>query len=69
MSVVKKTLQENFIYFIKERTRVEDEIGKLPVGSISVKRIGKATYYYHQWREGRKVKAISLGKEEPAEAG
>lgn len=67
MSVVKKTLQENFIYFIKERTRVEDEIGKLPVGSISIKRIGNATYYYHQWREGRKVKAISLGKEEPAE--
>src|SRR3989304_2587231 len=67
MSVVKKTLEENYIFFIRELTRIEDEIGNLPRGSISAKKIGKSTYYYHQWREGKKVKSVSLGAEIPPE--
>jgi hypothetical protein len=63
MSVVKKTLEENYIFFIRELTRIDDEIRKLPRGSISAKKIGKTTYYYHQWREGNKVKSVSIGTE------
>ena len=63
MSVVKNTLQENYIYFIRELARVEEEMNQLPKGAISAKKIGKTTYYYQQWREGRKVKSISLGTE------
>jgi hypothetical protein len=65
MSIVKKTLQENYIFFIKELSRINEEIGKLPFGSISKKRIGKSAYYYQQWREGKKVKSVSLGIEAP----
>ena len=61
MSIVKKTLQENYIYFIKELARIDEEIKGLPAGNISAKKIGKSTYYYRQWREGRKVKSVSLG--------
>src|SRR3989304_8021718 len=67
MSVVKKTLEENYIFFIRELSRIDDEIRKLPKGSISAKKIGKTTYYYHQWREGKKVKSVSLGTETPPE--
>ena len=63
MSVVKKTLEENYIFFIRELTRIDDEIRALPRGSISAKNIGKTTYYYHQWRDGKKVKSVSLGTE------
>jgi len=66
MSVIKKTLQENYIYFIRELARINEEIKKLPVGNISVKKIGKSTYYYQQWREGRKVKSVSLGANVPS---
>ena len=61
MSVVKKTLQENYIYFIKELARINEEIKDLPAGNISAKKIGQSTYYYRQWREGKKVKSVSLG--------
>ncbi len=65
MSVVRKTLEENYIFFLRELTRINREIASLPAGSISAKKIGNATYYYHQWREGKKVKSISLGAEAP----
>ena len=65
MSVVKKTLEENYIFFIRELSRIDDEIRNLPRGSISAKKIGKTTYYYHQWREGKRVKSVSLGTEIP----
>lgn len=63
MSVVKKTLEENYIFFIRELVRIDDEIGTLPRGSISEKKIGKTIYHYHQWREGKKVRSVSLGAE------
>lgn len=61
MSVVEKTLEENYIYFVRELARINEEIGRLPAGSISEKKIGKSKYYYQQWREGKKVKSVSLG--------
>lgn len=65
MSVVRKTLEENYIFFIKELARVNEEISKLPKGNISAKKIGNSTYYYHQWREKKKVKSVLLGLEAP----
>jgi len=67
MSVIKKTLQENYIFFIRELARIDEELKGLPVGSVSLKKIGKSTYYYRQWREGRKVKSVSLGANVPAD--
>lgn len=62
MAVVKKTLQENYLFFIRELARIDSGIKELPIGNISAKKIGGAVYYYHQWREGKKVKSLSLGK-------
>lgn len=67
MSIIEKTLGENYVYFIKELARVDEEIRKLPRGSISAKSIGGSTYYYHQWRDGKRVKSVSLGREAPAD--
>ena len=67
MSVIRKTLEENYIFFLRELSRINEEIGQLPVGSVSAKKIGKAIYYYHQWREGKKVRSVSLGADVPAQ--
>jgi hypothetical protein len=62
MNVTEKTLQENYIYFLRELSRINEEIETLPPGSITIKKIRNRDYYYHQWRAGKKVKSISLGK-------
>lgn len=67
MSVVKNTLQENYIFFLRELSRIEHEINSLPKGSISAKKIGGITYYYHQWREGKRVKSVSIGRKTPSD--
>src|SRR5574340_1278749 len=67
MSVIRKTLEENYIFFVRELARINEEIKKLPAGNISAKKIGKATYYYHQWREGKKVRSVSLGAVSPSD--
>lgn len=67
MSVVKNTLQENYIFFLRELSRIEHELSNLPKGNISVKKIGGIPYYYHQWREGKKVNAVSLGRKTPVD--
>ena len=48
MSVIKKTLEENYIFFIRELSRIEEELKNVPKGNLSPKRISKSTYYYHQ---------------------
>ena len=65
MGVIRKTLEENYIFFIGEFVRINEEIKKSPVGSVSAKKIGRSTYYYHQWREGKKVRSVSLGTKAP----
>lgn len=60
MGIIKKTLEENYIFFLGELVRINEEIKKLPIGNISAKKIGKSIYYYHQWREGKKVKSVLL---------
>jgi hypothetical protein len=67
MGVIKNTLKDNYIFFVRELARLEDEIKALPPGSISIKKIGKSAYYYHQWREGRRVKSVSLGANPPSD--
>lgn len=65
MNITRKTLQENYIFFIGELVRINEEISNLPRGSISAKKIGNYIYYYHQWREGKIVHSIALGQTEP----
>jgi hypothetical protein len=67
MTVIKKTLEENYIFFLKELVRINKEIENLPPGNVSLKKISEKTYYYHQWREGKNVKSIFLGTEPPVE--
>lgn len=67
MPVVKNTLQENYIFFLRELSRIEQEISSLPKGSISAKKIGGAAYYYHQWREGKRVVSVSFGRKTPVD--
>ncbi len=65
MGVIKNTLKENYIFFVRDLARLDGEIKALPPGSISAKKIGQSTYYYHQWREGKRVKSVSLGADPP----
>ena len=67
MSIIRKTLEENYIFFVRELARINEEIDKLSKGNISAKKIGKSTYYYHQWREGKQVKSVLLGLESPSD--
>src|SRR3990170_487364 len=64
--IIYTALEENYIFFVKELSRIDDEIRNLPRSSISAKKIGKTTYYYHQWREGKKVRSVSLGTDTPS---
>ena len=66
MSVIQKTLRENYLYFIRELGAVDRELKGLPRGNISAKKIKGAVYHYRQWREGGKIKSVSLGREIPA---
>lgn len=65
MPVVKNTFEENYLFFLRELSRINRELNNLPKGSISIKKIGGIAYYYHQWREGKKVKSVSIGREAP----
>jgi len=67
MGVVKDTLKDNYIFFVRELARLDGEIKALPPGNISIKKIGDSTYYYHQWREGKRVKSISMGTHLPSD--
>lgn len=61
MGVIKNTLKDNYIFFVRELARLDEAIKALPTGSISIKKIGNSTYYYHQWRDGKRVRSVSLG--------
>jgi hypothetical protein len=66
MGVVGKTLEENYLFFIRELARIDAELAGLPKGSLSIKKIAGGTYFYRQWREGKKVRTETLGREAPA---
>jgi len=67
MGIIEDTLKEDYIHFLKELARMEEDIEKLPKGTITVKKIAGAVYYYHQWREGERVVSRSLGPSFPAQ--
>lgn len=67
MGVIKDTLEENYVFFIRELARIEEEIAGSPKGSISEKKIAGKVYYYHQWRDKGSVKSVSLGTSPPEE--
>ena len=67
MGTVEDTLKEDYIYFLRELSRIENDLVFLPKGNISEKKIKNKTYYYHQWREGKKVFSKSLGTDHPSE--
>ena len=46
---------ELLLELMNERDQIEENIKALPVGYISVKQISGHTYYYRQWREGKKI--------------
>lgn len=67
MSMMKKTMEENYLFFARELARIDAEINALPKGSISAKKIGGKTYSYRQWRDGDRVKSVSVGTSPPAD--
>ncbi len=46
---------ELLLALMNEKEQIEENIKALPVGYISVKQISGHTYYYRQWREGKKI--------------
>lgn len=46
---------ETLLAALKEQREIEKVIASLPRGYISVKHIAGHTYYYRQWREGKRV--------------
>lgn len=46
---------ELLLALMNEKEQIEENIKGLPVGYISVKQISGHTYYYRQWREGKKI--------------
>ena len=51
MPAVKNTLEENYLFLLRELSRINYELDHLPKGGISVKKIGGIDCHYHQWRE------------------
>lgn len=67
MKILKGILDESKEYYEKEQEELNEELSKLPKGSIKKRKIGKKIYYYLQYREGNKVIHDYLGKSEPKE--
>ncbi len=49
-------------------SRYEEEVDKLPKGSLFLRQIGNQRYYYLNYREGKKVVSKFLGKENSFDA-
>ena len=62
MSKVSLFLEEEYNRLISRKAVLIVQIGKLPVGYLSRKKIGKNIYYYRQWREGGSVKSAYIPK-------
>lgn len=66
MKIIEATLRESKEYYQKRELEIICRISALPRGSLKRRRIGNKVYYYRQFREGRKVVHVYLGKEIPA---
>lgn len=64
MSVLDEIMREEYDRLNRAINRLKSEIGLLPKGYISEKRINQRLYYYLQYRENGKVKSIYLKGDE-----
>jgi len=62
---IKGVLREELDNSIRMQKRYEEELEKLPVGSLVKKKIKGHEYYYIVLRENGKVKFVYQGKEVP----
>src|SRR3990167_9212083 len=65
MDVLKGVLQESRKHYLDLENRIGRKLKSLPSGSVKVRRIAGAVYYYLQERVGDKVVHRYLGKEKP----
>jgi hypothetical protein len=66
MQDLKDTLKENDKFLREEEREISARLALLPKGRIRLKKIGKETYYYLQYRKNQAVKTDYIGKEVPA---
>lgn len=62
LSYLDYVLLREFIRLSHQKETLEKDIGSLPCGYISEKKIGKNIYYYRQWREGKALKSEYIRK-------
>jgi len=60
--VIKEVLQEELQNSLQMKKRYEEELAKLPKGSLIKKKIKGHNYYYLELREKSKVKFIYKGR-------
>lgn len=53
-------LVEALVDLINEFVDIENTISTLPCGYVSTKTISGKTYYYRQWREGKKISSVYI---------
>lgn len=53
-------LVEALVDLINEFVDIENTISGLPCGYVSTKTISGKTYYYRQWREGKKISSVYI---------
>lgn len=62
MDMVKSVLREELSSSLENEKFYQDEINKLPKGSLWKKNVGSRSYFYLKHREGRKVKNDYIGR-------
>lgn len=60
MSILDAVLREEYERVNRIIARIEQELGELPRGYISEKKINGKTYFYLQYKENGKVKSVYL---------
>jgi len=65
MEDLKNVLKENFEYYLEQETIIAARLSLLPKGRIKEKIINGDTYYYLQYRKGKKVIDEYIGKKIP----
>jgi hypothetical protein len=65
MELLQGILSESKEYYINIKGKIEDNLAKLPKGSVKAREISGRKYYYLQQRLNKKIKHQYLGKEKP----
>ncbi|MBU0574546.1 MAG: hypothetical protein ABIJ26_06665 [Candidatus Margulisiibacteriota bacterium] len=67
MSVLKGILKDSAEYYKRVEKEINAKLSSLPRGSVKSRKISGKTYYYLQFRKGKKVVQKYLGKAAPLE--